>query len=353
MSATADEKYLNERLSDDYFEEMCSDDNDDELSEEHFREEARFWAEEAEEHFRRYRTALKSGEEGIANQYYDEAKCCRKNMKAANDTAAEIAFERHNKSWTLDIIDLHNLFVSEAIAKLTDRFNAVIWTNIRELTVIVGRGHHSECGPKLKTAVIDFAVKNNITYCFDSLNPGRIVLQVEGASKIRAQNESDHLDSSMYIYNRTNEVTLSEYITKHQRKKQCSKNKKKTKQRADDRPNEVKPNVKESQSVKQNKGKCNAQKVTDCPNDMEPSINHYEIQQKDSTISTHVPQNEFEKHSSLNTPESQHKDSTHISQNGSNVSGRFDSLLSYSCYALIIIIVIIIITFLITFLMEF
>lgn len=118
----------------------------------------------------------------------------------------------------------------EAIEKLTNRINnAILWTNI--LTVIVGRGHHSENGPKLQTAVANFAFKNNIPCGFDPHNPGRMWLCLEGASGVQLpENESDeHSDSSMYIYNRANEgyeAKLSDYITQTQHKKQRSKNKK-------------------------------------------------------------------------------------------------------------------------------
>lgn len=344
-----DDEYIEEIYIDDYdykyFDE--SDSDDDDYIEEGLRVEAKRRAEEADDNFRHYRDALKIGDGEMAKNYHDAAKYGRKCMKDANDRAADIAFERNNENRPFHIIDLHHLFVTEAIAKLTDRVNDAIIRSMQELTVIVGRGRHSVCGPKLKTAVANYAFKNNIRFGLDPINPGRIELYLEDASPIRShESESEtHSDSSIYIYNRSNEATLSDYITQTLPKKQRrkpSKNRKNTPHRADHRrdkvsslsgntshtqqnsSNHIQLNVEKSQkNLKQKKRKCNAQNINACSNEMPSSENTLQFKRVDSTyisqqgtgsVDLKKPSKnatQRDEVSSSVTPQTQQKDSTH------------------------------------------
>lgn len=89
MIVSDDEESYSDDYDDRYFCETYSDDDDDDDENfvEYFRDKARFWSEEAKSKFRHYRTALKSGERGKADHYYDAVKSCRKFMKEANDIA--------------------------------------------------------------------------------------------------------------------------------------------------------------------------------------------------------------------------------------------------------------------------
>lgn len=267
-----DQEYHQYRDDDDdrqYLDGSYSDFDDDEYFEESFRDDARIWAEAADESFLYYRIAVRSGDEGTAKEFYDEVKYCQNRMNEANDTAADLIFERNNENQPSHIIDLHRLFVNEAIVKLTVRVNNLLIRSKQELIVIVGRGHHSEHGPKLKNAVANFAIKNNILYSADPLTTGRVELHLDDVSPLQL-NESDS-DSSM-LYNRSNEVTLSEFITQAQQK------------------NSTKIQIaKRSQNVKQKKRKCNAQKVKDHSNKMPSSVKPSQIKRKDAThIVQHV-----------------------------------------------------------------
>jgi hypothetical protein len=82
-----------------------------------------------------------------------------------------------------DVIDLHGYSVPRAINLLMQRVDYMERHNLQQLTVIVGQGYHSYGGePRIKPAVIDFARFNRISYYYDPINSGRILLDVPRCS---------------------------------------------------------------------------------------------------------------------------------------------------------------------------
>jgi DNA-nicking Smr family endonuclease len=86
----------------------------------------------------------------------------------------DIIFDFHNSKKSNKEIDLHGLLVSEAIDFLSKRVEAAKNSNENQLIVIVGRGLHSQGGPKIKPAVVKFANKHKIQFHLDSPNAGCI-----------------------------------------------------------------------------------------------------------------------------------------------------------------------------------
>lgn len=82
-----------------------------------------------------------------------KAKSLEQQMNEANKLAADVIYRRHNKGQSHGKIDLHGLYRKEAIEYLDQRVADVKKNGLRNLTVIVGNGLHSENGPKLKPAV--------------------------------------------------------------------------------------------------------------------------------------------------------------------------------------------------------
>lgn len=146
------------RLTDDEFEEL--------------RAEARQFAEMRSEYFKLSKQAYRSGDKKQAKILSNQGKKFAQLMEKANKTAADAIFNRNNQNGLADTIDLHGLFVKEAIERLSARVAFVKKGNDDELTVIVGRGLHSQGGPKLKPAVIKYANSNGILHRMDSPNPG-------------------------------------------------------------------------------------------------------------------------------------------------------------------------------------
>lgn len=148
------------RLTDDEFEEL--------------RAEARELAEMRSEYFKLSKQAYRSGDKKQAKVLSNQGKKFAQLMEKANKTAADAIFKRNNQDQLDDTIDLHGLFVKEAIERLSDRIAFAKIRNVDELTVIVGRGLHSQGGPKLKPAVIKYANSNGISHRMESPNLGCI-----------------------------------------------------------------------------------------------------------------------------------------------------------------------------------
>lgn len=360
----------------DIIEELSGRYSQDELSVTILREAAGVWSAKAHDSFQLYQVALRNGDGATAAQHYNRAKIFRNNMKEVNEVAAGVAFHENNKHRTDDVIDLHHLFVREAITSLTNHINTVRSSkNLSKLTVIVGRGHHSKNGPKLNGAVADFASKNNIPYDVDPKNPGRMLLWIANVSEIQHENHAGakHSESSVYKYNRANMAKLSDYMVQIQHKKPRTKKNRKPKQQADDRMRVVAPQGKAIQKAKQ---KTAARNVADCPcttpthdatDALQDQLEHEpidanEVMPDEISLSETAP-TEFTSNmqrtenvepkakkgktnrsikvaSSRKSRQIQRRDSTHISSNTfCFASNRFRRFISFLLYALIGVII--------------
>lgn len=144
------------RLTDDDFEEL--------------RAEARELAEMRSEYFKLSKQAYRRGDKKQAKILSNQRKKFAALIEKANKSAADAIFNRNNQNRLDDTIDLHGLFVKEAIERLSVRVASAKRRNLDELTVIVGRGLHSQGSPKLKPAVIKYANSNGILHRMDSPN---------------------------------------------------------------------------------------------------------------------------------------------------------------------------------------
>ncbi|KAJ7925248.1 hypothetical protein B0H13DRAFT_1600737, partial [Mycena leptocephala] len=76
-------------------------------------------------------------------------------------------------------IDVHGLFVAEAVKKVETALQTAIWDRRKELRVIVGRGLHSQGRrPKLRPAIMDEMQRQSIPCRIQTDNPGVLILSV-------------------------------------------------------------------------------------------------------------------------------------------------------------------------------
>jgi hypothetical protein len=98
-------------------------------------------------------------------------------MENYNSQAADTIFSYLNKNRPLDELDLHGLFVKEAMQKFEERVKECRKKRMKRLTVIVGQGNHSVDGiAKIKPAMVDMAQRLQMQYEIDPKNPGCIVV---------------------------------------------------------------------------------------------------------------------------------------------------------------------------------
>lgn len=120
--------------------------------------------------------AYKNGHKQHAKTLSNRGKYYATLQIESNKVAARKIFNHFNPpdKRSSDKIDLHGLFVTEAIEYLIKYVDFAQERGHRALVVIVGRGIHSEGGAKIKPAVIQYAKEEDIRYQADKPNVGCI-----------------------------------------------------------------------------------------------------------------------------------------------------------------------------------
>lgn len=120
--------------------------------------------------------AYKEGDGEQAKILSNKAKEHEAKMDEYNEKAASFVFQANNVKSAADEIDLHGLFVDEAIDVLGKRIQACIERRDSYLKAIVGKGLHSEHGPKIKYAVEEMCQKQGFRWALEEGNSGVIVI---------------------------------------------------------------------------------------------------------------------------------------------------------------------------------
>jgi DNA-nicking Smr family endonuclease len=139
-----------------------------------YREQAQFYSTKSNVYSQQSQQAFKRGDKQLAKTLSKQSKKFKSLAIEENQAAAKKIFEFHNANKNNNEVDLHGLFVSEAIEFLSKRVDTAVSSNQSKLIVIVGRGLHSQGGPKVKPAVIKFAKQHEIQHDLDSPNAGCI-----------------------------------------------------------------------------------------------------------------------------------------------------------------------------------
>ncbi|KAK9461059.1 uncharacterized protein V1516DRAFT_695778 [Lipomyces oligophaga] len=126
--------------------------------------------------------AYHSGDGAGAKEFSNRAKEHDRLMDQYNAQAAAFVFRANNADSDADEIDLHGLFVNEAVEYLKERINSSMQRNEDHLEVIVGKGHHSTGGvPKIKPAVINLCEEHGFQYGVEDDNTGVILINFKAS----------------------------------------------------------------------------------------------------------------------------------------------------------------------------
>ncbi|QLQ81175.1 hypothetical protein HG537_0E05300 [Torulaspora globosa] len=126
--------------------------------------------------------AYKQGDGGKAHQLSEKAKIQQRLAEQYNMEAAEYVFVQNNADSGSDEIDLHGLFVKEAVWILKKRIASGIKGHESYVKVIVGKGLHSQNGlAKIKPAVEELCRDANLRNYLDKKNQGVLIIELEGA----------------------------------------------------------------------------------------------------------------------------------------------------------------------------
>jgi len=142
-------------------------------------------AQKRSQHLSASQTAWNRGDKAKAKELSEMGKKEGQLMEAANRRAADAYFLGNNKGRPLGEIDLHGLYVEEALERLAERIQTCKSRGIAQLLVIVGRGSHSKDKvAKIKPAVEKLIREHRLQVAVDSPNVGclTILFNASGSS---------------------------------------------------------------------------------------------------------------------------------------------------------------------------
>ncbi|KAI9458562.1 hypothetical protein F5148DRAFT_1220426 [Russula earlei] len=99
-------------------------------------------------------------------------------VKNLNKAAAELIFQEKNKGHPEGTVDLHGLYVEEAVGYATHELKAATRRSNRVVYFIVGKGLHAKDGKaKIRPALEQLCQKRKLTYSLDPKNAGVLIVQ--------------------------------------------------------------------------------------------------------------------------------------------------------------------------------
>jgi DNA-nicking Smr family endonuclease len=129
--------------------------------------------------FQESHEAYARGDGATAKSLSNQGKIHQQNMEHLNQQASQQVFKENNQDRPPGEIDLHGLYVKEAIAYTDQALQDTKQQGLTELRVIVGKGLHSAGGSsKLKPAIEDLMRKHNLRAELDASNAGVLIVQI-------------------------------------------------------------------------------------------------------------------------------------------------------------------------------
>ncbi|KAF5386058.1 hypothetical protein D9615_002469 [Tricholomella constricta] len=133
--------------------------------------------------FEQSHQAYARGDGAEAKTLSNRGKEHQRKREALNKQAADWIFLENNKDSKPGEIDLHGLYVKEAIARTDQAIQEAKRRGDSELHLIVGKGLHSRNGSaKIKPAVEELMQKHRLLAELDPRNAGVLIVQINSSS---------------------------------------------------------------------------------------------------------------------------------------------------------------------------
>jgi len=114
-----------------------------------------------------------------AKELSNEAKEHQREMERLNAEASAWIFHENNLDSEPGEVDLHGLYVKEAIAHTDKSIAEARARGDKEIRLIVGKGNHSENHmAKIKPAIEDLVQEHNLSAAIDPHNSGVMVVHL-------------------------------------------------------------------------------------------------------------------------------------------------------------------------------
>ncbi|KAH9019029.1 hypothetical protein EDB85DRAFT_1820114, partial [Lactarius pseudohatsudake] len=115
-----------------------------------------------------------------AHAHTQDAIAHESEMKELDERAAKIFFRENNKVSVDGEIDLHGLYVAEAIQVAEDQVEIARWRGDEVVHFIVGKGLHSGTGEaKIRPALEDLFTELGLDHSLDPHNTGVLVVLLD------------------------------------------------------------------------------------------------------------------------------------------------------------------------------
>jgi len=131
--------------------------------------------------FEASKKAYAKGDGARAKELSNEGNMHKQNMERLNTEARMWIFAANNADSPPDTLDLHGLYVKEALAKTEEAVQKAQAQAFPQLKLIVGKGIHSrDHVAHIKPAVEDLLRKYNLDAHVDKHNAGIVIVNLQG-----------------------------------------------------------------------------------------------------------------------------------------------------------------------------
>ena len=113
--------------------------------------------------YEKSKKAFEEGDKELAKKLSEEGKEHDEKWKILTKEAGRNIFKEMNKNNENTIIDLHGLFVEEAIEFVEERLNELKGNDIT-LSIITGAGNHSSAGALIKPKIHELLKQKNLQF---------------------------------------------------------------------------------------------------------------------------------------------------------------------------------------------
>ncbi|KAJ3529212.1 hypothetical protein NMY22_g9085 [Coprinellus aureogranulatus] len=134
--------------------------------------------------------AYNRGDHAAAKEFSNMGKEHQRRMEQLNKEASDWIYrdrfsERDFQDSAADEIDLHGLYVKEALARTEQALENARRNGQSEVKLIVGKGLHSSSGAKIKPAIEDLMRKYQLDAEIDPSNAGVLVVRMNTGGRSR------------------------------------------------------------------------------------------------------------------------------------------------------------------------
>jgi DNA-nicking Smr family endonuclease len=130
------------------------------------------------EAYSRAKTAQQKGYRGAAQEHRQKGDAHKSAMENLDKRAAKIIFRENNKNRMGGRIDLHGLYVAEAVGFAKEELRSAMTRGDEVVRFIVGKGLHSEGEARIRPALEELFSERGLSHLLDANNTGVLIVRL-------------------------------------------------------------------------------------------------------------------------------------------------------------------------------